>query len=85
MAEDISHYFDGRRHFHLKHRKASINPPLSGNLQISAERHVHRDILHRITLAPKDVLRYVSPSHGKPKRMLVQATKTARATTTARD
>lgn len=81
---DVNKHFDGARHWDWSKWRVYENPPLaalnaSGPLPPS-RKYRHRDILHRITSKPKDVLRYISPSDGKASRMFVQATRDAKAT-----
>lgn len=72
---DINHQFDGRWHW-FKFRRYK-NPTLADAEKAGpiepVSTHFHRDILNRQTWRPRDLLRYVSPSYGKPFRMLVQA------------
>lgn len=72
---DIDHQYDGQRHW-FKARRVYRNPVLpdteKGPLP-SVPTVFHRDVLGRSTWRPKDLLRYISPTYGKPYRMLVQA------------
>ena len=73
---DVSHHFDGGRHW-TKGRRYQ-NPTLHDVGASSAlppsEQIRHRDVLGRVTQRPRDLLRYISPSDGKPAHVLVQAT-----------
>lgn len=72
---DINHHFDGQRHWFKQFwytnptlRDAEKAGPLG-----PVPTHFHRDILNRETWRPRDLLRYISPSYGKPHHMIVQA------------
>ncbi|KAK6605525.1 hypothetical protein ACHAPF_007202 [Botrytis cinerea] len=72
---DINHNFDGQRHWFKQF--TYTNPTLrdaekAGPLD-PVPTHFHRDVLNRETWRPRDLLRYISPSYGKPYHMLVQA------------
>ena len=72
---NVNHHFDGERHWNKGHRY--LNPThhgvgLTGPLPPSEKTH-HRDILGRITQRPRDLLRYISPTYGKPAHLIVQA------------
>ena len=81
MALPTSDKFDGKSHFSWSKWHHYLNPQRQHVEDIGEiptdEKYVHRDILHRITEKPKDLLRYISPTYGKPTRMVVQATKEA--------
>lgn len=38
----------------------------------------HRDVQRRITWRPSDLLRYISPTNGRPRRIMIQAANDAR-------
>ncbi|KAI9049987.1 hypothetical protein LZ554_006132 [Drepanopeziza brunnea f. sp. 'monogermtubi'] len=74
-AVDVSQHYNGDTgwfkglHYH--------NPTLRDVEKIGplapAEQYFHRDVLKRETYRPRDLARYISPTFGKPYRMLVQA------------
>ena len=47
--------------------------------------YFHRDYFGRVTFRPQDVIRYISPTDGTPTRLIVQATPSAIANTSAGD
>lgn len=74
-SADINHHFDGQRHWFKVFRYT--NPTLrdiekTGPLE-PVPTHFHRDVLNRQTWRPRDLLRYISPTYGKPYHMIVQA------------
>src|SRR5271170_1623671 len=73
---DISAQFDGQGHWNWAKWKFYIAPTISAvpNGTTTSPLYFHRDILKRKTFKPKDVLRYISPTDGKPTRALIQAT-----------
>lgn len=76
---DISHLYDGRYHSSRGHRYLSptIEAASDPAALPASEEIVHRDALGRITKRTQDLARYISPTYGKPIRILVQATRTA--------
>ena len=73
---DISTEFDGQRHWSWAKGKHYIAPAIGAapDGRTTSQFYPHRDILSRKTYRPKDVLRYISPTDGKPTRALIQAT-----------
>jgi hypothetical protein len=71
---DINHNFDGSLHWWKLRRY--YNPTLAdtekGPLP-PVPTEYHRDAMHRETWRPTDLLRYISPTYGKPYHMIVQA------------
>ena len=67
--DGIYHWYEGRHYKNPTPQDIGLQAPLP-----PSELTRHRDILGRITQRPKDVLRYISPTDGKPSHMLVQAT-----------
>ena len=76
---DINHQYDGGRHWMKGRRYLNPTPHAVGKVAPlpPSELMRHRDILGRITQRPRDLLRYISPTYGKPSHILVQATATA--------
>lgn len=72
---DVSREFDGARHFSWGRWLHYTNPGLNGSQALSSFTFRHRDVLHRITWRPEDTLRYISPTYGKPRHLIVQATR----------
>ncbi|KAI9847911.1 MAG: hypothetical protein M1837_001428 [Sclerophora amabilis] len=76
---DVNRQFTGRRGWHkfFIYRKPT-RQQAGASESFPPEPSVrHRDLLNRITYRPKDVLRYISPTYGKPFHQLVQAAKDA--------
>jgi hypothetical protein len=73
---DISTEFDGQQHWSWAKWKHYIAPAIGAapDGRTTSQFYPHRDILSRKTFKPKDVLRYISPTDGKPTRALIQAT-----------
>jgi hypothetical protein len=73
---DISEKFDGQWHWSWAKWKSYTAPTISAapDGTTISQLYPHRDILSRKTFKPKDVLRYLSPTYGKPTRALIQAT-----------
>jgi hypothetical protein len=69
---DISSEFDGRWHWNWAKWKSYTAPTnVVPNEARVSPLYPHRDFLSRKTFRPEDVLRYLSPTTGKPARMLV--------------
>lgn len=77
---DISRHFDGQLHWNWAKWGQYRNPDRVAEQAMTSEHFVHRDIFSRITTRPKDVLRYLSPTDGKAKRMRVQSTDVRQST-----
>ncbi|ERF68494.1 hypothetical protein EPUS_05633 [Endocarpon pusillum Z07020] len=70
---DVSKHFDGQKHWSWAKWGQYRNPDRVAEQATTSEHFVHRDILSRVTTRPKDVLRYLSPTYGRPIRMRVQS------------
>lgn len=73
---DINRHYDGAKHWRGLKRYQNPTPQDVGRMNpiplVPVRRH--RDNLHRVTNKPEDLLRYISPTQGKPLRLMVQAT-----------
>jgi hypothetical protein len=79
---DVSEKFDGHRHWNWAQWKSYTAPTISAapDGTTISQLYPHRDILNRKTFKPKGVLRYLSPTHGKPTGALIQATRESLST-----
>ena len=76
QSVDVSEHFDGQKHRNWRLGGVSFHNPvdLEGGAKHS-DIHYNRDLLGRQTLRPKDLQRYIDPTDGKPRRLIVQATR----------
>jgi hypothetical protein len=72
---DVSEHFDGQQHKNWRRGIHFQNPrDLEGGPKYSAL-HYNKDFLGRQTQRAKDLQRYIDPADGKPRRLIVQATR----------
>lgn len=75
QKEDVNHHFNGRTGWFkgLHYNNPTLHDVEQGRPFDPQPLYFHRDVIQRVTWRPQDLLRYISPTYGKPFRMLVQA------------